>query len=47
MAGFHPNQALISALHGADLSGLVSVAVAAAAYLALRRSEGAGRVAGA
>jgi nucleobase:cation symporter-1, NCS1 family len=30
------NQPLIDALHGADLSGLVSVAVAAAAYLALR-----------
>jgi NCS1 family nucleobase:cation symporter-1 len=47
LAGFHPNQAIISALHGADLSGLVSVAVAAAAYLALRRSERAGQVAAA
>ncbi len=43
LAGFHPNQALISALHGADLSGLVSVAAAAAAYWALRRSEGGSR----
>src|SRR5256884_7926123 len=32
-----PNQALIDGLHGADLSGLVSAAVAAAAYLGLRR----------
>jgi NCS1 family nucleobase:cation symporter-1 len=31
------NQALIDALHGADLSGLVSAAVAAGAYLLLRR----------
>jgi NCS1 family nucleobase:cation symporter-1 len=31
------NQPLIDALHGADLSGLVSVAVAAGAYLLLRR----------
>jgi nucleobase:cation symporter-1, NCS1 family len=30
-----PNQPLIDALHGADLSGLVSAAVAAGAYLAL------------
>lgn len=32
-----PNQPLIDALHGADLSGLVSVGVAAVAYLGLRR----------
>ena len=32
-----PNQALIDALQGADLSGVVSVLVAAAAYLGLRR----------
>ncbi len=32
-----PNQALIDGLHGADLSGLISVAVAAGSYLALRR----------
>lgn len=32
-----PNQGLIDALHGADLSGIVSVVVAAAVYLALRR----------
>ena len=32
-----PNQPLIDALHRADLSGLVSVGVAGAAYLALRR----------
>jgi nucleobase:cation symporter-1, NCS1 family len=31
------NQPLIGALHGADLSGLISAAVAAAAYLGLRR----------
>ena len=31
------NQRLIDALHGADLSGLVSVAVAAGVYLALRQ----------
>ena len=31
------NQRLIDVLHGADLSGLVSVAVAALAYLALSR----------
>jgi hypothetical protein len=30
------NQPLIDALHGADLSGLVSAAVAGAAYLLLR-----------
>jgi nucleobase:cation symporter-1, NCS1 family len=34
------NQPLIGALHGADLSGLVSVAVAAAAYLLLRGPSG-------
>ena len=32
-----PNQPLIDALHGADLSGLVSAVVAGAAYLVLRR----------
>ena len=32
-----PNQGLIDALHGADLSGLVSVGIAAVAYLGLRR----------
>ncbi|MGH7904313.1 MAG: purine-cytosine permease family protein [Candidatus Dormibacteraceae bacterium] len=32
------NAGLIAALHGADLSGLVSVVVAAGAYLALRRA---------
>jgi nucleobase:cation symporter-1, NCS1 family len=32
-----PNQGLIDALHGADISGAVSVVVAAAAYLGLRR----------
>ncbi len=32
------NQPLIDALHGADLSGLVSVLVAGGAYLALRRA---------
>jgi NCS1 family nucleobase:cation symporter-1 len=32
-----PNQPLVDALHGADLSGLVSVGVAAGLYLALRR----------
>ena len=31
------NQPLVDALHGADLSGLVSVAVAGAAYWALAR----------
>ena len=39
------NQPLVDVLHGADLSGLVSVAVAALAYLALRRLDGR-RVAG-
>ena len=38
LAGFHPNQGLIAALHGADLSGAVSVVIAATAYLALRRA---------
>ncbi len=33
-----PNQPLIDALHGADLSGFVSVGVAAGAYLWLRRA---------
>lgn len=33
------NQPLIDALHGADLSGLVSIAVAGAAYWALARSR--------
>jgi nucleobase:cation symporter-1, NCS1 family len=32
-----PNQGLIDALHGADISGAVSVVVAATAYLGLRR----------
>ncbi len=32
-----PNQPLIDALHGADLSGLVSVVIAAGSYLGLRR----------
>ncbi len=32
-----PNQPLIDALHSADLSGIVSVVVAAASYLGLRR----------
>ncbi len=32
-----PNQPLIDALHGADLSGAVAAAVAAASYLGLRR----------
>jgi NCS1 family nucleobase:cation symporter-1 len=36
LAGVRPNQALINALHGADLSGLVSVVVAAGVYLLLR-----------
>ncbi|HEY4025438.1 MAG TPA: cytosine permease [Candidatus Dormibacteraeota bacterium] len=37
--GWHVfNQPLIDAIHGADLSGLVSVAVAAGAYLVLRRA---------
>jgi NCS1 family nucleobase:cation symporter-1 len=35
-----PNQPLIDALHGADLSGLVSMAVAAAVYLSLSRLRG-------
>jgi nucleobase:cation symporter-1, NCS1 family len=36
--GMHAfNQGLISALHGADLSGLISLAVAMGSYLALRR----------
>jgi hypothetical protein len=35
------NHGLITALHGADLSGLVSVAVAAAVYWAGRRLESA------
>jgi len=35
--GHFPNQPLIDALHGVDLSGLVSVAVAAISYLVLRR----------
>jgi hypothetical protein len=34
-----PNQPLIDLLHGADLSGLVSVGVAAGAYLVLRRAS--------
>jgi NCS1 family nucleobase:cation symporter-1 len=34
-----PNQPLIDLLHGADLSGLVSIGVAALAYLALRRAQ--------
>ena len=33
-----PNQPLIDALHGADLSGLVSMGVAAATYLGLRKA---------
>ena len=33
-----PNQGLVDGLHGADVSGLVSVGVAAAAYLVLRRT---------
>ena len=32
-----PNQVLVDALHGADLSGLMSIAAAAAVYLALGR----------
>jgi NCS1 family nucleobase:cation symporter-1 len=35
------NQSLIDALHGADLSGVVSVAVAAGAYFAMRRYRAA------
>lgn len=38
--GHYFNQGLIQALHGADLSGLVSVAVAAGLYLGLRRVSG-------
>ena len=38
-----PNQPLIDALHGADLSGLVSILVAGAIYLALARGEARGR----
>ncbi|MGH7776731.1 MAG: purine-cytosine permease family protein [Candidatus Dormibacterales bacterium] len=37
-AGHYFNAALISALHGADLSGLISVAVAAAVYLGVRKT---------
>lgn len=33
-----PNQSLIDAMHGADLSGIVSVVVAAALYLGLRKA---------
>jgi nucleobase:cation symporter-1, NCS1 family len=36
--GHFPNQPLIDALHGVDVSGLVSVAVAAGSYLLLRRA---------
>ncbi|HEX6348161.1 MAG TPA: cytosine permease [Candidatus Dormibacteraeota bacterium] len=36
--GHFPNQALIDALHGVDLSGLVSVAVAAGSFLILRKA---------
>jgi NCS1 family nucleobase:cation symporter-1 len=36
--GSFPNQPLIDALHGADLSGIVSVVVAGASYLGLRKS---------
>jgi NCS1 family nucleobase:cation symporter-1 len=36
--GHFPNQPLIDALHGVDLSGLVSVAVAAGSYLVLRKA---------
>ena len=35
--GSFPNQALIDALHGVDVSGLVSVAVAAGSFLVLRK----------
>ena len=39
--GLHAvNQPLVDALHGADLSGLVSAAVAALAYVGLRRLGG-------
>jgi NCS1 family nucleobase:cation symporter-1 len=47
LAGFRPNQGLVNALHGADLSGLVSVLVAAGAYLLLRRLRAAPQVVGA
>lgn len=47
LAGFKPNQGLIDAVHGADLSGLVSISVAAAAYLLLLRLRPAVRVAAA
>jgi NCS1 family nucleobase:cation symporter-1 len=47
LAGFRPNQGLVNALHGADLSGLVSVVVAAGAYLLLRRLRAAPQVVGA
>jgi len=36
-AAHFPNQPLVDGLHGADLSGLVSVIVAAASYLGLRK----------
>ena len=39
-AAHAPNQPLIDRLGGVDVSGLVSVAVAGAVYLALRRSSG-------
>jgi hypothetical protein len=35
------NEGLVSALHGADVSGLVSVAVAAAVYWTGRRTRAA------
>jgi len=41
------NQPLIQALHGADLSGLVSAAVAAGAYLLMRGAAGGARAEGA
>jgi NCS1 family nucleobase:cation symporter-1 len=41
MSGPFFNQALIDALHGADLSGLVSVAVAAGLYFLMRRVRAA------
>ena len=34
-----PNQPLIDALHGADLSGLISVVVAGGLYLLLARAR--------
>ena len=37
-AAHFPNQPLIDALHGADLSGLVGVIIAAGSYLGLRRA---------